>query len=127
MRGVVFVVAFGWDRARIEPFGWDEFGVSVGHVDGPAGFVDHAVVGFAQRRHVVDVGVASSRPGGDVVHLAPVRRAAAAGSGAATVAGGEGSALRFGGGALGAAEVEDLTVPAEHGGMIAVSQSSIRR
>src|SRR5205823_5708416 len=82
-------------------------------LDGPAEFVDEAVVDPAEHAAVVEISVAIVRPGVDVVGAALADTAAAAGEAAAAVAVAHRAPLRFGEEASGAADVEDFVVFAD--------------
>ncbi len=71
----------------VDPFGWDELGVSVvGGAGLPGALVEVSVVVAAEQDAVVEGGRAALAPGHDVVGVAPRGWAFAAGEGAAAVA-----------------------------------------
>src|SRR5207244_1259281 len=79
---------------------------------GPASLVDEAVVVAAQQDHVVEVGGATVFPFPHMVGLTSVRLSVTTREPTTLVALRERAALRPGGGAFFAADVEDLTVGA---------------
>ena len=102
----------------VEVCGWEEFGVSVSGVDAdlPLVLVDEAVVVAAEKDCVVEGGCSAVGPVADVVAVAPAGWSVAAGEGAAPVAQNEGAADGAGEQASLPAEVEDLSVAAQHCG-----------
>lgn len=110
----------------VELLGWEElWSLVVGvEADLPGGVVDHPVVSSAEQGEVVEAGVAAVGPVVEVVGVAHQWGAGAAGGGAVGVAEDEGAPEGGGDQALGAADVEDLAVGAEDGGMRAASQAS---
>ena len=108
------VAAAGLDG--VDAAGWDPFGETVGHVDGPAAFRVLAMVETAGEGEIFDVGSAAVGPRVDVVGFAPVGGPVAGWEGTAPVAGGEGEALGGAGGAAGAAEVQHGSAGVEDSG-----------
>ena len=81
--------------------------------DAEPALVDGGVMREAQEAEVLHVGAATLRPVDDVVTVAPLRRAVAAGEHASSVSHREGSALCGADEPLASTEVEDLAVDAE--------------
>ncbi|HTK66672.1 MAG TPA: hypothetical protein VL595_30135, partial [Pseudonocardia sp.] len=63
----------------VDELGWNEFGLALSYLDGPAGVVDDGVVVSAEHDAVVEGCVAAVFPFGAVVDVAPGGWAVAAG------------------------------------------------
>ena len=100
----------------IKPSGWSPVRDAVGQLAGPAAFAVLAMVKSTQQRQIVQIGVATVDPRGDVVGFAPVRGPIAAWERTAAVAGGEGAALPGAGGAAGQPVAEDPAGVTDHDG-----------
>ena len=119
MRGVAVAlvgVAAGL-LVGVDPGGWCGPGEAGFHLQGPGAGVDVVVVSAADEGEVVEVGGAALGPVPQVVGVAPGCGGGAAGDDAGAVAGDQCAALGRGDGADGVAEVEDLAVAADQGGL----------
>ncbi len=111
-----------WSLSGIDPDRRDDAGYSVVDSDLPAGMwvamigFDRIVMMATQQHQIAQRGRAAAIPGNDVVGITRRRRPVAPGEHATSITGGQRGPDRWGDQSVLAADIEYLTVPAQHGG-----------
>src|SRR5947207_9620960 len=109
------------------PGGWDPVDGAVADFGVPAAVVQQQVVAVAGQDQLVDVGLSAlGGPKSDVVGRCPLRTPATSRPGAAFVPDGQCPPLFWGGGALGAAQIQHLALTIEDRGYTLVSHNNRR-